>query len=462
MTTSSRLSMGEMFALIGKTSAEDIAHLPFPGHVATDSRHVEPGGAFVALEGERTDGHRYIPQAVERGAGLVVVRRGKRPDEIATPCVELDDPELDLARLASLYLDRAQIEEVVAVTGSVGKTTTRAALQEVLSGRFRVHAAERSLNTRIGCTATILAMPLDTDLLLMEFGANKLGEIAELADLFPPTTVLITRVASVHLEGFGTIEGVLKGKMEIVGSRRLRRFLYGRDDPLLHTAASSLKAARPDVDVRSVGLSDADFHVLLPHFEMVRGTPVLIFKLHDRDGGATVVDANVWGEHMVLPLAFASAVGSLLGLPLGRCAEALRGFTSLPGRGRAFHLEDGRFLVDDAYNANPASMRASIETFASLQAEGKMLVLGEMRELGEGAVQYHRELGPLLDRFDDVVLVGDLWREALPDAPGRSFVRRWEDAMDLVERTDWRGLLVKGSLSVGLPNLVQALCEGAR
>mgnify|MGYP000917763797 CR=1 FL=1 len=118
MEDSARLSVGEMFALIGAEVERGVEGLPFPGHVATDSRDVERGGVFVALEGERTDGHRYIPQALERGAALIVARRGKRPEDPAVPCVELEDPERDLARMASAYLRRAAPEEVVAVTGS--------------------------------------------------------------------------------------------------------------------------------------------------------------------------------------------------------------------------------------------------------------------------------------------------------------------------------------------------------
>ena len=451
----SRLSLGEMFALVGEELPEEHRSLPFPGHVATDSRDVQPGGAFVALEGERTDGHRYIPQALERGAGLIVLRRGKRPPGVSVPCVELAAPEQDLAKMASAYLARADLDEVVAVTGSVGKTTTRAALKEVLGRRFALHSSDRSLNTRIGCTATALAMPLDAEALLMEFGANKPGEIAELTELFPPTLALITHVAPVHLEGFGTVEGVLKGKMEIAGSSRLRRFLYNGDNALLRDAARALRSSAGLFGVGRAG--GADFQISAPQFKMTEGMPALSFKLTNRSGEAAIISANVWGEHIAYPLAFAAATGSVLGMPLEQCAEALRGFRCLPGRGRVLLLEGGRFLVDDAYNANPASMRASLETFASLQIRGKMAVLGEMREMGGDAARYHRELAPLLDGLENVVLVGDLWREALPGAPGRSFVGNWEEALELAREKDWTGLLVKGSNSLALGNIVDAL-----
>ena len=456
-----RLTLGEMFGLIGADVPEEARSQPFPGHVATDNRYVEPGGAFVALEGERTDGHHYIPQAVDRGAGLIIVRRGKRPEGLTVPCVELDEPEVDLARMASAYLERARrsgsLREVVAITGSVGKTTTREALRCVLGGRFRLHAPERSLNTRIGCTATILAMTLDAELLLLEFGANKPGEIAELTALFPPDSALVTEVAPVHLEGFRTVEGVLAEKMEIAGSRRLRRFLYNGDNPLLRRTAPR--------ESQSVGTGDVDFQIQDTRFEMRDGLPALAFSLKRKGQSASVAfRAGVWGTHMAWPLAFASALGNLLGMSLEECAEVLRGFQALPGRGRVLPLKEGRFVVDDAYNANPLSMRASLETFVGLPMSGekKTAVLGEMRELGPDAVRYHRELEPLLDKLGNVILVGGLWREALPDHPGRFFVGDWREALDIVQDLDWRGLLAKGSNSLGLQNVVRALCgEGA-
>ncbi|MBR1673159.1 MAG: UDP-N-acetylmuramoyl-tripeptide--D-alanyl-D-alanine ligase [Fretibacterium sp.] len=483
------LTLEEMFGLIGVSVPEAWRALPFPGHVATDNRYVEPGGAFVALEGERTDGHRYIcrsssggqrpsetPTAVERGAGLIVVRRGKRPDGLTVPCVELEDPERDLARMASAYLERARTEgclrEVAAVTGSVGKTTTREALRCVLGKRFRLHASERSLNTRIGCTATVLAMPLDAELLLLEFGANKPGEIAELTELFPPDSALVTEVAPVHLEGFGTLEGVLRGKMEIAGSRRLRRFLFNADNPLLRERGRAfLPSGRGLPEGWSVGEGKADFQIQAPHFEMRdglpafagKGLPVLAFHLGRGDLSASVeFQAGVWGTHMARPLAFAAALGNLLGMSLEECAAALRGFRALPGRGRVLSLKDGRFVVDDAYNANPLSLRASLETFVRLpmSRSEKMAVLGEMKELGPDAARYHRELEPLLDEVGNAVLVGALWREAFsaPDRPGRFFAGDWREAMELVKGLSWRGLLVKGSNSVGLQNVVRALC----
>lgn len=453
----SGLSVREMFGLIGVETERELGTLPFPGHVATDSREVERGDVFVALEGEHTDGHRFIPQAVENGAALIVARSGKRPEGPLVPCVELQDPEHDLARLASEYLRKVAPGEVIAVTGSVGKTTTREALKRVLETRFRVHSADRSLNTRIGCTATVLAMPTDADLLLLEFGANKAGEIAELAELFPPTTALVTQVAPVHLEGFLSLEGVLRGKMEIARSGRLHRFLYNFDDPLLCEAAKALSG----LSVISVGRErGADFRIEDTGFALENGLPFLSCRLRGGEEEA-LVRAGLWGRHLALPLAFAAATGRCLGVPLQEGASALEGFQGIQGRGRLLRA-GGRngFVVDDAYNANPLSMRSSLETFISLHVRGrKMAVLGEMREMGTDAVRYHRDLEPLIDSLDETVLVGTLWTEALKSRPGRRFVRSWREALDAARGTEWVGILVKGSNSLELGKVVEGLSE---
>ena len=210
-----------------------------------------------------------------------------------------------------------------------------------------------------------------------------------------------------------------------------------------------------------MGTGDVDFQIQDTHFEMRDGLPTLAFHLkRKKDGKLVEFCAGVWGAHMARPLAFAAALGNLLGMSLEDCAETLRGFQALPGRGRVLPLKDGRFVVDDAYNANPLSMRASLETFVtlSMKREEKVAALGEMRELGPDAARYHRDLEPLLDSVGNVILIGGLWREALPDRPGCFFVVDWQEALELVKGMEWRGLLAKGSNSLGLQNVVRALC----
>ena len=170
--------------------------------------------------------------------------------------------------------------------------------------------------------------------------------------------------------------------------------------------------------------------------------------------------ANIWGKHNAMPLALAASVGHELGISLQDCADSLEKFQALPGRGRVILIEDNtKFIVDDSYNANPASMRASLETFARVKAPGKIAVLGEMRELGPDAATYHENLTLLLENIEHVILVGSLW----PEHKGFIRVGKWQEALEhlrtIMSNNDWSGVLVKGSNSIGLSNVVKEITE---
>lgn len=443
-------TLGEIFGNV----PDEISGLEFPSHLATDSRDVISGGAFVALEGEKTDGHKYISQAIDNGAGLIIVRRGKAP-AFKIPVLELDDPEHDLAEAASRKLALHELRDIIAITGSVGKTTTRAALENILRRKFTVHAPQRSFNTLIGCTATILAMPKETEILILEFGANKPGEIRELTDYFPPTISILTAIAPVHLEGFIDVEGVLKEKLEITHSSSVRKIIFNNDNELLSNAFHYV--------VKSMGVGEAkDSDFVISPDNSDYSLPALSFVLAHRPAQEIArLTVNIWGRHNAMPLSLASAAAHELDITLSECADALADFQALPGRGRVIMLNEGKFLVDDAYNANPASMSASLETFARIQGGGKIAVLGEMRELGENSAMYHAELKPLLEKIEYVILVGSIWREALGNNSGYVYASDWQEALKFTERImrseEWQGILVKGSNSLGLSNIVREL-----
>ena len=358
-----------------------------------------------------------------------------------------------MAGIASKKLKAHNLTDIIGITGSVGKTTTRAALQKVLSPHFRLHAPERSFNTLIGCTATIMAMPLETEILILEFGANKPGEIRELTEYFPPSIAILTAVAPVHLEGFGSVEGVLREKKEITTSANLRKIIFNNDNEYLSEAFRYY--------VRSMGVGenkDADF--VISHDTSEYTLPAMSFVLAHRPTQEIArFTANIWGKHNAVPLSLASAVAHELNISLQECADSLRDFQALKGRGRVMILDGGkRFLVDDAYNANPASMTASLETFGKVKCSGKIAILGEMRELGENSAMYHAEIKPLLDGIDTVILVGGIWREALKG--DYIFADDWKAALEALRKIpDWQGLLIKGSNSIGLGNIVKEFEE---
>lgn len=432
----------------------------FTGTFLADSRLVARGDVFVAFRGEAADGHDFIPDAVKRGAVLVICEDNSRVPE-GVPSVKVADTFLSLPAMAKKRLAlHARPLETVAVTGSVGKTTTREFLSLCLKTYFRVHSAEHSYNTLIGCSLAILSMPADAEVLLLEMGANHKGEIAEIVSWFPPTVSVITEAAAAHLEGFGSTEGVLAAKMEIAGSPALRRFFYNGDNLELRKEASRM---RDGVKKISVGACECDYRIISPLFSIERGEPALSFTLA-APGGKTPVKTRAFGKHAAYPAAFAVSVAMELGVPGEMAASALEDARSLQGRGRVLKLDSGAVLIDDSYNANPVSMRAALDE-AGRTGEGKRFaIVGEMLELGGGAEDYHRELIPLFSPFDSVWLVGKTWERAVPEEVRPQNVRRWTGSLEelsaevAAELGDEDLIFVKGSRGNRLDVVTDRLC----
>ncbi|MCL1876210.1 MAG: UDP-N-acetylmuramoyl-L-alanyl-D-glutamate--2,6-diaminopimelate ligase [Synergistaceae bacterium] len=433
--------------------------LPLPCRLVLDSREIKTAAAkgtcgFVALTGKNTDGHLYIEQALSDGAKFIVGKSsgksGNFPKDV--PYIALKDTERDLAHIAKKYIDVLALKEVIAITGSVGKTTTREAVKRALKRKYRVHAAERSYNTLIGCAVSILSMPADTEILILEFGANKPGEIRELTEIFAPSIAVITEVAPVHLEGFVTIDGVLGGKMEIAGSRNLKTFVYNADNLLL---SSSAEGIREKCRVLSIGRSNsADYRI--SDISKKCCLPMEWELIHS--GRSQVMRAEFWGKHPMYALSIAAAIGNELGVEEGEICEAASEYKPLYGRGRIIYTLGRRMLIDDAYNANPASMTASLSSFLELDIEGnKWAVLGDMRELGEEELKYHKDVSRLFAGIDKVLLIGGIWKNAASELqlPNCVYFDSWQDTFKYVsENNDWKAMLVKGSNSHKLEEFV--------
>ncbi|MBR6900750.1 MAG: hypothetical protein IKN30_01640, partial [Synergistaceae bacterium] len=260
--------------------------------------------------------------------------------------------------------------------------------------------------------------------------------------------------APVHLEGFGSVEGVLREKLEIINSPVMTSIVYNNDSEDLNNAFKYV--------VKSMGVGESkDSDFVISHDTSEYKLPALSFVIAHRPTQEIArFTVNVWGRHNAMPIALAAAVGHELGLSLQECSEALENFQALEGRGRVIILDENKFLVDDCYNANPASMTASLETFSKINMSGKIAVLGEMRELGEDAAKYHADLEPLLENIEHVILTGNIWREAMTNK-NYIFADTWQEALEAVKKimneNEIHGILVKGSHSIGLENVVKAI-----
>jgi UDP-N-acetylmuramoyl-tripeptide--D-alanyl-D-alanine ligase len=340
--------------------------------ISTDTRALTAGALFVAIAGERFDGHAHLEEAAARGALGAVVRAGTAP-VAGLECFEVPDTVEALGWLA-----RARRREirgpVVAVTGTNGKTTTKEMLAAALRTRYRVHATRANLNNLIGVPLTILEAPADTEALVIEAGASELGEIARCRQVIEPTVAVVTNVAAGHLEGFGSIEGVLAEKLALVDGVPLA--VVGTEPPAL-TAGARRLARR----VVTAGLDSAE----------LRPESVTL----DAAARATVVTDQARftlplpGRHLAANAMLAWAVARHLGLDARAVARALELLEVPGGRGQVMEA-GGLTILNDCYNANPLSFRAAIATAHAMRGGRRLVfVAGTMRELGADSAALH-------------------------------------------------------------------------
>ena len=371
---------GQAFAWTSETVAtalgvEAPASLVF-SNVSTDTRRLTPGTLFVALTGDRFDAHDFLKDAEARGATAAVVRRGT-PRQPGLPFFEVDDT---LAALGLLARARRRAlpagAPVVAITGSSGKTSAKEMIRAALAARWRVHATTGNLNNLVGVPLTILDTPADAEALVVEAGASVPGEIARLRAIIEPTIAVITNASFAHVEGFGSIAGVMREKLALVDGVRVA--VVGTEPAELAAEARrrtrTVVAGRaPDADVRpeAADLDDA-------------GRPVVRWR------GRTFT-LPVVGLHQVENAMIALAVAEEAGVDAAAAVDRLAGVTLPAGRGSLVQL-DGLTVIDDTYNANPASMRAALEFAAAYSEHHRRplaVVVGSMLELGAESARLH-------------------------------------------------------------------------
>ena len=361
--------------------------------VRTDTRSAREGDLYVALLGERFDGHDFLSDARLAGVWGVVVRR-RTPSWPGFDWFEVEDTLAAYGRLARVRRD-AFAGLVVAVTGTNGKTSTKELAAAAAGAALRVHKSEKNLNNLVGVPQTLLEMPVEAQAALIECGANQRGELAKMREIVRPDVVVVTNVDAGHLEGFGGIDRILEEKLSLAAEAPLA--IVGPKPAHLADAARAL--ARRVVTVAVDGPADWTA-------EDVRLSP---------DGHATFrvrgveVVLPVLGRHQVGNALVALAVADALGVPLADSARGLAA-ASLPG-GRAVMVErEGVTVLDDTYNANPASMAAALELLQAVRGSRRaVVVVGTMRELGAGSADFHTALAEriLEQRPDVVAAVGD-------------------------------------------------------
>ena len=424
--------------------------------VTFDSREVGPGDLFVAMPGTVSDGHRFVPAAAAAGAVAALVSQ-----PVEGPHILVSDTFEALRALARASRARSTAK-IVGVTGSVGKTSTKEALAAALErgARGRVHRSVKSYNNHTGVPLSLARMPRDVDYAVLEMGMNNRGEIKALARLVRPHVALVTAIASAHIENLGSEEAIADAKAEIFsGLEDDGIAIIPNDSP--HRDRLIRAARRHAGRIISFGGGDADVSAIHA-VRAEKGGSLITASLQERELTFTVSQR---GAHWVSNALAVLATVEALGADVAQAGLALADFGDLKGRGErlAFAYRGGEVLIiDESYNANPASMAATLRSLGSdTKPKRRIAVLGPMRELGSHSDALHAGLAPevIAAKIDRLILVGDETRPLEAALAGQVAVDRAEDVDDATRilkdlLQPWDAVLVKASNSVGLARLV--------
>jgi UDP-N-acetylmuramoyl-tripeptide--D-alanyl-D-alanine ligase len=350
--------------------------------IATDTRKLLPGQLFVALEGENHDGHDYVIEALQCGAAGALV---SREVEGAAPLLQVPDTLHALGQLAALH--RAAFKGTLfAVTGSAGKTTTKEMLAAILRQAAPVLATSGNLNNEIGVPLTLFRLDARHRYAVIEMGAAKPGDIRYLVDIADPDISILTNARAAHLEGFGSLDQVARTKGEIFVDKPGRLAVINSDEPYsalwqqLAGAATVISYGTGDNSPASVRAINLELGAAGSRFDLVTG------------GQSQAIELPVPGHHNVANALAAAAAAIGAGIGLQEVAAGLANFNGVSGRMQFCRGAGGMLVIDDSYNANPDAVRSAIDVLA-MQSGSRLLLLGDMAELGDDSLSYHREVG---------------------------------------------------------------------
>ncbi|GAB4230254.1 MAG: UDP-N-acetylmuramoyl-tripeptide--D-alanyl-D-alanine ligase [Acidobacteriota bacterium] len=432
---------------------------PFP-KVSTDTRRMAAGQAFFALQGAR-DGHEFLPEAVARGASVVVVAKVPDPTPDGVLILQVDDTLAALQRLAAA-VRQSWPGRLVAVTGSMGKTTTRSFIAHFLRARFTVHETAGNYNNHIGVPLTLLDLEPDHEVAVLELGMNHAGEIDRLASLAAPHEGVLTNVAPVHLAFFPSLEAIAEAKGELIPHLPAEGTLFFNADDLYVSRLAQRYAGR-----RFGFGTGPEAQVRIRSWE-IRG-PDRTWIALETPAGEVSAEIPLVGAHFVTNVAAAAAVAVHHGIPLAELREALPTVRPVGGRGVLEKL-GAVWLWDDSYNSSPAALAQVLQTVGRIPGTGRrVLVLGDMLELGPQSVEFHRRAGAEAAEVADLLIaVGSEARYFLEGARNAGMANERllhcvdcreaaKQVPNLLEPGDLA--VVKGSRGVRLDEVVKAIKE---
>ena len=413
--------------------------------VSTDSRSIKPNSLFFALRGENFNGNKYALSAIENGASFAVV---DDPDIVKDERFILVEDALDVLQKLALFHRRHVKATVIGITGSNGKTTTKELIARILAEKYKTIATKGNLNNHIGVPLTLLSIPADAEFAVVEMGANHVGEIAKLSEISRPDYGIITNIGRAHLEGFGDFEGVIQAKSELYHflRRNNKKAFLNLDNDLLTWNSKG-------IDNISYGENkDADFRG-----ELKVVFPFVGLRFYDKENEFDL-NSNLTGKYNFENILAAAAIGTYFKVPPEKVKIAVENYKPDNNRSQVI-ITGNNTLILDAYNANPTSMMAAISSFAESGYDNKIIVLGEMLELGKYSKEEHIRVAELVYQFsfERVYFVGKHYREKYLDN-GKYYNTTQELLVD-IERNPLKNktVLIKGSRGNKLEQLYNLL-----
>lgn len=410
--------------------------------VSTDTRKIEKGTLFFALKGENFNGNKFALQAIEKGADLVVA------DEIFEPhgkIVQVENVLETLQELATFHRNHLNIP-IIALTGSNGKTTTKELVNAVLSKKFNTTATQGNLNNHIGVPLTLLSMNENTQIGIVEMGANHPKEIANLCEIALPDYGYITNFGKAHLEGFGGIEGVIKAKSELYDflKKHKKTIFVNSDDKLQIKQSKGAKTFQIGEN------KNADCQV-----KFLNADPFVKMEYHKKP-----VNSQLIGKYNAKNIAAAIGMGQYFEVSPKKIVEAIEAY--VPQNNRSQIIEQrGNKIIMDAYNANPTSMLAALESFDSLPGKNKVLILGDMFELGENSLAEHQAIVDQIESldFDIVYLCGKDFHRTKSGSVKIQHFEDFETLKNAVQRSKFseKLILIKASRGMALERVLEYL-----
>ncbi|OOG69587.1 UDP-N-acetylmuramoyl-tripeptide--D-alanyl-D-alanine ligase [Algoriphagus sp. A40] len=412
--------------------------------VSTDTRKIGQGNLFFALKGPNFNANEFAPKALEMGASTVVIDDPAywvEDDERYFIC---EDVLATLQKLANHHRHQLKIP-IIGLTGSNGKTTSKELLNAVLKQKFKTVATIGNLNNHIGVPLTLLSVGSEAEIAIVEMGANKPGDIKELCDIAEPTHGFITNIGRAHLEGMGGPEGVLKTKTELFQHLRETKgtVFINSQDPILSNMAKRFE--NPVLYPANGDFCEVEF---------LGADPFVKFTV---EGSDQVFQTNLIGGYNFGNIATALTIGKFFGVPMEKAVEAVVNYRPENMRSQLIEKRSNTIILD-AYNANPSSMEVAIRTFGQMTGKRKMIILGDMFELGDHAKTEHRRIGEIVSEYpiDKVCFTGKLMVSALEKAPKSLYfpdpfsLRNWLEDSKLEDYL----ILIKGSRGMKLETLV--------